>query len=105
MQSIYAIDLALPISLLLIVVIFGFTFYCVATLSLFILFTILFDSEGLVRYKKDEQSADEPHYLFLFNDLLLIAQPASPRGYPLVLLLDLSNVTSVTSIIFHKKRK
>lgn len=48
-----------------------------------------------MRYKRDEQSADEPHYLFLFNDLLLIAQPATPRGYPLVLLLDLINVTSV----------
>ena len=45
-----------------------------------------------MRYKRDEQSIDEPHYLFLFNDLLLIARPAQRDVHPLVLMLDLINV-------------
>lgn len=55
--------------------------------------------EGAVRYKRDEQSIDEPHYLFLFNDLLLIARPAQRGVHPLVLMLDLINVTSVVPLL------
>ena len=51
-----------------------------------------------MRYKRDDKSADEPHYLFLFNDLLLIARPALRGAYPLVVLLDLVNVTSVVAL-------
>jgi hypothetical protein len=49
-------------------------------------------------YRASPESADERHYLFLFNDLLLIARPsmrAVNAQHPLVLLLDLAKVSDV----------
>jgi hypothetical protein len=54
--------------------------------------------EGRVYYRRDELAANDPHYLFLFNDLLLIALPPVRGLYSVVLLLDLANVTAVQAL-------
>eukprot|EP00019_Armaparvus_languidus_P010617 CAMPEP_0168586630 /NCGR_PEP_ID=MMETSP0420-20121227/4396_1 /TAXON_ID=498008 /ORGANISM="Pessonella sp." /LENGTH=204 /DNA_ID=CAMNT_0008621753 /DNA_START=749 /DNA_END=1360 /DNA_ORIENTATION=- len=57
-----------------------------------------FVREGELKYRATPTSDDEPHYLFLFNDLLLIARPALRAAqYPLVLMLDLTKVSDVVA--------
>lgn len=58
-----------------------------------------FVKEGRVFYRRDETSANDPHYLFLFNDLLLIALPPSRGLYSVVMQLDLANVTAVQPLL------
>jgi hypothetical protein len=59
-----------------------------------------FVKEGRVFYRRDESATnDAAHYLFLFNDLLLVTVPSARGFHSVAIALTLANVTSVVPLL------
>lgn len=59
-----------------------------------------FVKEGRVFYRRDETATnDAAHYLFLFNDLLLVTVPSTRGFHAVAIVLTLATVTSVVPLL------